>query len=194
MAAKPTISSFARCARQSRDRQQQRKRNDDVIRDALLETERAGRKLEHVFEEPGAGERRQAERERRAGRGGGGFGGNPIGPACLHLCFTAIFASPPSRRARSTVNSAAIIICQSRARAKSRAVDAAVARLYRIANFGAHGLVGKPASGFPDHAGGPCGGTGRRARTQNRVPQGVWVRFPPRAPTPNSDFDFEVIH
>ena len=31
----------------------------------------------------------------------------------------------------------------------------------------------------------PCGGTGRRARTQNRVPQGVLVRFRPGAPRPS---------
>ena len=36
----------------------------------------------------------------------------------------------------------------------------------------------------------PCGGTGRRARLQNRVPQGVWVRFPPRAPIEKFGYDF----
>ena len=91
---KTNDQKLARRARQSCDPQQQRKRNDDMIRDALLETERAGRKLEHIFEEPGASERRQAEYERRAGRGGGGFGGNPIGPALFHLrCIFALWPS-----------------------------------------------------------------------------------------------------
>ena len=34
--------------------EQQRKRNDNVIGDALFEAKRAGRQLEHVLEEPGA--------------------------------------------------------------------------------------------------------------------------------------------
>ena len=38
-------------------------------------------------------------------------------------------------------------------------------------------------AGLPGRASeGPCGGIGRRARTQNRVPQGVLVRFRPGAP------------
>ena len=74
---------------QRRDSKQQRKRNHDVVGDALGEAERAGRQLEHKFEEPRAGERREAEREYRKGRGGGRLGENPVDPVLLHLCFIA---------------------------------------------------------------------------------------------------------
>src|SRR5207248_9673876 len=60
------------------DRQQQRERNDDVIGDALRETERAGRKFEPILEEPGAGERGGADHEDGNCRGGGRFGPSAV--------------------------------------------------------------------------------------------------------------------
>ena len=43
-----------RCAAKCRHHEQQRQRNDDVIGDALLQAERAGRIPEHELEKPGA--------------------------------------------------------------------------------------------------------------------------------------------
>jgi len=68
--AKPAATT--RRAQVRGDSDQQRKRNDDVVRDALFQAKRAGRQFDHELEKPGTEQRRQTDGEngqrRRRGR------------------------------------------------------------------------------------------------------------------------------
>ena len=168
--ARPRSSSGRGAPSGSREGDQEAERHRQIIGVALLQAERTGPDIQHQLKEPRPRQRRggndrdrQRRRQRRiAGRAQtrGICGGiERHGPNSLRFDKRPI---PPDRQCRAASHS----LPRGLTRANRPLYSARFARL---------------PSGEASE--GPCGGTGRRARTQNRVPQGVLVRFRPGAPT-----------